>query len=192
MGTFYAMVRESGVFFCELLLKDFQQASIKDVPVIHEMEIITTEGRNIAHDGKWIPIHTVETLTAAPKPRAKIGSVDKATVISRIQEHLNHQSDEVSEVTISNTSSHCEEIGGRIAKQVVSTIEARNYFDEHLVELGWQVAKAGKDFITLKRMPSVEETAEEEVKAALEQAVDHQVVETEEGSKRSFLEKLLR
>lgn len=194
MGTFYAMVRESGVFFCEELLNDFQQASIKDVPVIHEMEIITTEGRNIAYDGKWIPIHTVESLTAAPKPSAKIGSVDKATVISRIQEHLNQQSDEVSEVILSNTSSHCDEIGGRIAKQVASTIEARNYFDEHLVELGWQVAKAGKDFISLKRKPSVEETAEEEVKATVEQSVDHQVtvVETEEGSKRSFLEKLLR
>lgn len=191
MSTLYAMVRESGVFFCEAALKDFGQASIRDVPVIQDIEIITVEGRHIAHEGKWIIIHTVDSLTAAPKPRATIGSVDKVEVITRIQDHLRQQSDDVSEVTLSNTSSHCDVIGGRIAKQVVSTIEAGKYLNEHLIELGWEVAKAGKDFITLKRSqtPTVEGATEEEVKAAVEQVSDREELATTEATeeRRSFL-----
>jgi hypothetical protein len=116
-----------------------------------DLEIITAEGWHIAHDGRWITIYTVESLTTGEKPIPKIGSVYKTTVINRIQEHFNKQSDEVSQKTLSNTSSHCGVIGGRIDKQVVSTIEAKNY-QQHLAEIGWKDAKAGKDFITLKRM----------------------------------------
>jgi len=160
MSTLYAMVRESGVFFCEKALDEFRQASIRDVPVIQDIEVIATEGHHIAHDGKWILIHTVESLTAAPKTRATIGSVAKEAVITKIQDHLRLQSDDVSEVTFSNTSSHCDVFGGRIAKQVVSTMAARDYLNEHLVQTGWEVDKAGKDFITLKRKAIVDEIAE--------------------------------
>ncbi|MUG85714.1 hypothetical protein GNP92_05025 [Paenibacillus timonensis] len=205
MSTLYAMVRESGVFFCEKALDEFRQASIRDVPVIQDIEIIATEGHHIAHDGKWILIHTVESLTAALKPRATIGSVAKEAVITRIQDYLRQQSDDVSEVTLSNTSSHCDAIGGRIAKQVVSTMAARDYLNEHLVQTGWEVDKAGKDFITLKRKAIVVEVVEEDkdevynedtnkgggerAKLAVDQVFEQESVaeDTEETKKRGFL-----
>ncbi|RJE90726.1 hypothetical protein D3P07_01065 [Paenibacillus sp. 1011MAR3C5] len=188
MSTLYAMVRESGVFFCEAAIKDFSQASIRDVPVIQDIEIIAMEGRHIAHDGRWILIHTVESLTSAPKPRATIGSVEKALVITRIQDHLRQQLDDVSEITLSNTSSHCEVIGGRIAKQVVSTIAAREYLNAQLDELGWEVDKAGKDFITLKRMVAVAVVVEDEGMKTIQKVFENHGSEavsqpTEEGKK---------
>lgn len=190
MSTLYALVRQNSVFFCEELLEKYTLASIQDVPVIHDAEIVTTEGRHIAHDGRWVTIHTVESLVNEVKPVPKIGSVSKATVISRIQEHLNHQADDISEVTLFNTSSNCEVIGGRIAKQVVSTLEARNYLDKSLLEIGWGVAKAGKDYIALERKPTVEkleEAAEVTVERYFEQE-NQQVPDIREmENKRNFL-----
>lgn len=196
MSTLYALIREGGVFFCEVALNDFSQASIRDVPIIQDIEIITAEGRHIAHDGKWILIHTVESLTAGHKLRAAIGSVEKAAVITRIQDHLRQQSDDVSEVTLSRTSSHCDVIGGRIAKQVTSTIEAGKYLNEYIDKVGWEVNKAGKDFITLKRKFTIEEATKEEVEAAVGQGPDTNHEETvaevtDGGNKRSLFGKLL-
>ncbi|MDQ0059449.1 hypothetical protein [Paenibacillus harenae] len=195
MKTIYAIESDGQPYYTEEELTTVPLASITVIPVINEVKVLALEGLFVASTDKWVSLKSFDLPTPiVSENRRVIGSVDKATVISRVRDHLSQQSEEETTVTLSNTSTHCEEIGGRIAKQVVSTIEGRNYFDVHLVDLGWQVTKAGKDFITLERKPSVEETAEEEVKAAVEQAVDNKetVEETEEGSKRSFLEKLLR
>jgi hypothetical protein len=188
MRTLYALETNGNIYFSESSITTFPLASIQNIPVLNDSLVISEEGLHVADEGQWIAIHTVESLTSAPKLKAISGSVDKPTVISRIQDYLRQQSDELVEVTLSNTSTHNEVLGGRVAKQVVSTIEAGKYLNIHLADMGWEVSKAGKDFITLKRIAEDKqiEPGEVEIQKAIEYHETETVSRSSEEGKKNF------